>query len=384
MYFMDTDPSIGRPNYDFFVYYVAGRDWRLSLDPYSRHPEQGEFDYATGTTGKLDRYIYPPTLLPLYGALSSLSYDTARSIWLAVNILTFCAAVAVAAALARARWLEVVTAAALITSAMFGFLYAMRQGQIDLFVSSLAIIAFLLYGKARSWPTAVLLALAMLTKVVPSRHPDRDARVLQRHQAARQDRARRRGARTALARVGRPGRLLRLLLLRPAGRHRAGRLLEQPLPAAPPLRRADRRQGRDPDRVGASRRHLLRRRRAQPLAPAGYPPGPARDGALRRPPAGRGLRPVLLPTPLGDGHGVADHPRRAPGHSAATTRPAVGAARGGRRSRPRGDQPDGGAADRCEPAERAGHGDRRRLARVPLSAVPPGDDGPGRAIDSAP
>ena len=149
------------------MYYVAGRDWRLSLDPYSSHPEQGEFDYATGTTGKLDRYIYPPTLLPLYGALSSLSYDTARSIWLAVNILTFCAAVAVAAALARARWLEVVTAAALITSAMFGFLYAMRQGQIDLFVLSLAIIAFLLYGKARSWPTAVLLALAMLTKVVP-------------------------------------------------------------------------------------------------------------------------------------------------------------------------------------------------------------------------
>jgi hypothetical protein len=166
-YFMDTEPTIGRPNYDFFVYYVAGRDWRLGLDPYSEHPEQGEFDYVKGTSGKLDRYIYPPTLLPVYGALSSLDYDTSRGVWLAVNILLFLAAIAVAAALARARWLEVVTATALITSALFGFLYAIRQGQIDLFVSSLAIMAFLLYGKARSWPTAFLLALAMLTKVMP-------------------------------------------------------------------------------------------------------------------------------------------------------------------------------------------------------------------------
>jgi hypothetical protein len=166
-YVSEDNDMIGRPNYDFFVYWVAGRDWRLGLDPYVSHPEQGELNYATGTGGKLDRYLYPPTMLPIYGALTRLSYDTARFVWLALNLATFGAAIAIAALLARKRWLEVVTASVLLAVASFGFLYCLRQGQIDLFVSSVAIIGFLLYGKARSWPTAALLAVATLTKVMP-------------------------------------------------------------------------------------------------------------------------------------------------------------------------------------------------------------------------
>lgn len=167
-YVSRVDDVIGHPSYDFFVYYVAGRDWRLELDPYASHPGQGEFDYVIGSSGKLDRFLYPPTMLPVYGVLSNLSYEAARVIWLVVNVLTFCAAIAVAAALARKRWLEVVTASLLLTSVSFGFLYCLRQGQIDLFVSSITVIAFLLYGKGRNWPTAALLALAILTKVMPA------------------------------------------------------------------------------------------------------------------------------------------------------------------------------------------------------------------------
>jgi hypothetical protein len=167
VYASEVDPNIGRPSYDFFVYYVAGRDWRLDLDPYTQHPDQGEWDYVRGTFHKLDRYIYPPTLLPLYGALSTLSYDTARGVWTAINLLALCAAITVAAVTAGKRWLEVVTASLLITLILYGFLYSLRQGQVDVFVSSLTVMGFLLYGRARSWPTAILLALAMLTKVMP-------------------------------------------------------------------------------------------------------------------------------------------------------------------------------------------------------------------------
>ena len=38
---------------------------------------------------EISGYIYPPTLLPLFGALAKMSYDDARTVWLAIDVTAF-------------------------------------------------------------------------------------------------------------------------------------------------------------------------------------------------------------------------------------------------------------------------------------------------------
>jgi len=159
---------IGVPNYDFFQYYVAGHNWRLGIDPYLGQPTApGAMQHPMGSRGVVDGYIYPPTWVPAYGALSRLSYDGARTLWLILGVAAFVAAAVVAAAGARGRRLEVATAVVVLTVASYPFQYALIQGQIDLLVAGLTIAAFLLYPRGRGWPTAALLALAISAKLTP-------------------------------------------------------------------------------------------------------------------------------------------------------------------------------------------------------------------------
>jgi hypothetical protein len=46
-------------------------------------------------------------------------------------------------------------------------LFHIRQGQIDMIVAGLAVTAYLLYGRRRSWPCALLFALAVAIKLTP-------------------------------------------------------------------------------------------------------------------------------------------------------------------------------------------------------------------------
>lgn len=164
----NPNPVIGVPNYDFFQYYVAGHNWRLGVDPYLDQPgTTGAMQHPMGTRGVVDGYIYPPTWLPVYGALSRLSYDSARSLWLILGVVAFVAAAVVAVTGVRGRRLEVATAVVVLTVASYPFQYALVQGQIDLLVAGLSIAAFLLYRRGRGWPTAALLALAVSAKLTP-------------------------------------------------------------------------------------------------------------------------------------------------------------------------------------------------------------------------
>ncbi|MEI6727827.1 MAG: glycosyltransferase family 87 protein, partial [Actinomycetes bacterium] len=161
----NVNTVVGVPNYDFYIYYVAGSDWALGLSPYANHPDRpAARRFPTGGDGKMDGFLYPPTFLPVYGLLSHLPYNTARLLWLDLNLTAFVAAIIAAAFFVRRRWAEFVTAAVILTIGAFAFTYSIQQGQIDLLASSLLVLAFVLYGRKRGWPTAALLAIAVLAK----------------------------------------------------------------------------------------------------------------------------------------------------------------------------------------------------------------------------
>lgn len=156
------------PNMDFAQYYAGGTNWDLGLDPYRNHPgTPGAIHHPRMNQPGLTGYIYPPTLLPIFGALAQLRYDTARTVWLALNLAAFAALVAVAALVNTGRRLETLTAAVVLTVVSFPFYWHITYGQIDMIVAALSISAFLLYPRWRGWPSAALFALAVATKVTP-------------------------------------------------------------------------------------------------------------------------------------------------------------------------------------------------------------------------
>ena len=161
----DANSVIGVPNYDFYIYYVAGSVWARGLTPYANHPDQpATRRFPIGSDGKMDGFLYPPTFLPVYGLVSQLPYTTARLVWLGLNLTAYVAAIVAAAVFVRRRWVEFVAVALLLTVGAFAFTYSIQQGQIDLLVSSLLVLAFVLHGKRRDWPTAALLAIAIVAK----------------------------------------------------------------------------------------------------------------------------------------------------------------------------------------------------------------------------
>jgi hypothetical protein len=162
---VQSGPS--RPQYDFWQYYAAGNNWRLGADPYAAVPRglgTISFPRTTTTSG----YIYPPTALPVFGELSRLTYDQARAVWLGACLAALLCPLAIGVVLARGRRWETAALGALLFVSSDPVLFHIRQGQIDMIVAGLSVTAFLLYGRWRSWPTAVLFALAVALKLTPA------------------------------------------------------------------------------------------------------------------------------------------------------------------------------------------------------------------------
>ena len=166
--FDDTASGIGVPQHDFFQYYAGGHNWDLGLDPYLNHPGDARaIHHPRLHFPQISGYIYPPTVLPLMGALAHYRYDTARTIWLGLNAGLFALLIGCAVFVSKVRRLEVLTACVLLTLVSFPFFYHVHEGQIDMIVAALTISAFLLYPRWRGWPSAALLAVAIATKVSP-------------------------------------------------------------------------------------------------------------------------------------------------------------------------------------------------------------------------
>ena len=164
----DPDPIVRVPNYDFFQYYAGGYNWRLGLDPYKNHPGVADaIQHPRFDTHQISGYIYPPTFLPVYRLLASYTYNDARRAWAAITLSAFAVMAAVAVSLRRGRRLESLAAIVLLTMISYPFIYHVHNGQVDLLAAALSITAFLLYPHWRGWPSALLLALAVATKVTP-------------------------------------------------------------------------------------------------------------------------------------------------------------------------------------------------------------------------
>jgi hypothetical protein len=166
--FNDIDPIVHVPNYDFFQYYAGGYDWNLGLDPYTNHPGvPGAIAHPRFDTEQISGFIYPPTFLPVYGALARYTYNDARRAWLAITLSAFALLMGVAVWVTPGRRLEVLGVALLLTMASYPFIYHVHNGQADLISAAFATSGFLLYPRWRGWPSAALLALAIATKVTP-------------------------------------------------------------------------------------------------------------------------------------------------------------------------------------------------------------------------
>ncbi len=166
--FNDVDPIVHVPNYDFFQYYAGGYNWNLGLDPYTNHPGvPGAIQHPRFDTHQISGFIYPPTFLPVYGALARYTYEDARHAWLATTLSAFALLIGVAIWVTPGRRLEVLGAVLLLTMASYPFIYHVHNGQVDLIAAAFTISGFLLYPRWRGWPSAALLALAVATKVTP-------------------------------------------------------------------------------------------------------------------------------------------------------------------------------------------------------------------------
>ncbi len=166
--FNDVDPIVHVPNYDFFQYYAGGYNWNLGLDPYRNHPGvPGAIQHPRFDTHQISGFIYPPTFLPVYGALARYTYEDARHAWLAITLSAFALLIGVALWVTPGRRLEVLGAVLLLTMASYPFIYHVHNGQVDLIAAAFTISGFLLYPRWRGWPSAALLALAVATKVTP-------------------------------------------------------------------------------------------------------------------------------------------------------------------------------------------------------------------------
>ena len=159
-------------NWDLRVYDAAGNNWALGMDPYGNQYQaptvkitgRAPIRFKGQTTV---RFIYLPTLLPAYRWLAHLPYRKLRYDWLYLNFAVLAPAAVVAVALERGRRLEAAAAILLLGVVSFPLLYHIREGNIDMIVAGLATSGFLLYGRYRSWPAAILLALAVVTKLTP-------------------------------------------------------------------------------------------------------------------------------------------------------------------------------------------------------------------------
>jgi hypothetical protein len=150
------------PNVDFFAYYTAGVRFSHGQNPYYwSEPGAAEVVFS--------EYLYPPTLLPVYSAITHLDYDLARRAWFGLYMLAFGGAIVALARTLRQedRWIFA-GLAGLLTLLSYPLLYHVRNGQADMFIVSLIVLAVAAYGRGWRFVAAFLLALGAVWKVSPA------------------------------------------------------------------------------------------------------------------------------------------------------------------------------------------------------------------------
>ncbi|OGN92945.1 MAG: hypothetical protein A2Z71_01215 [Chloroflexi bacterium RBG_13_50_21] len=155
----DENRQYALRNVDFFAYYNAGVRYENGSNPYF---------YNDSGLKNFSDYIYPPTLLPLYGLLSKLEYDQARLLWLGLYFTAYALCFTILLIAVRKDNRPILfTCGVVLTAASFPLLMHIHNGQSDVLVISLVLIGYAAYIKGFKTSSAFLFALAALTKVSP-------------------------------------------------------------------------------------------------------------------------------------------------------------------------------------------------------------------------
>lgn len=149
---------------DFRAFYVAGKSFLGSLDPYRNHAGRGaEFlDSANGLPGS--RFYYPPTSALLFAPLATLPYDVAKQLFSLLLALALLAVAVVSADGAEPTPWE----AFLVAAVSMPVLTTFERGQVDLLLVGAVLVAWRAAASRRgAAPAAALVALAGSVKIVP-------------------------------------------------------------------------------------------------------------------------------------------------------------------------------------------------------------------------
>ncbi len=155
----DENRQVALRNVDFFAYYNAGARFENGANPYF---------YGDPAIRNFSDYIYPPTLLPLYGLISNLEYDQARLLWVGLYFTGYALCFTFLLLAARKELRSILFSCGLVlTSASFPLLMHIHNGQSDVLVISMVLIGYVAYIKGFKTGSAFLFALATMTKVSP-------------------------------------------------------------------------------------------------------------------------------------------------------------------------------------------------------------------------
>jgi hypothetical protein len=161
--------NVGRlPNIDFFSYYTAGKSFRDGYNPYL---DNGHLELALSDprVDGYSRFIYPPTFLPFYESVSAVDYSVARVLWALTYATVFALCFMVfALGVERSKRAVFIWIGILLFLTSYPVLLHIRQGQIDLIVSSVGMISYYSHLKGRKLASASLLSLIVLLKVSPA------------------------------------------------------------------------------------------------------------------------------------------------------------------------------------------------------------------------
>lgn len=146
-------------NVDFFAYHNGGSRFIHGENPYY-------FEQSGSKT--FSDFIYPPAFLPVFGLISRLEYDLARTLWALGYGLAHLAALGMLtwACSPRLRGPVLVFGSAL-TLLSFPLLMHIHNGQADVWVSSLTVGGLAMYARGHRSTAAALVAAAALLKVSP-------------------------------------------------------------------------------------------------------------------------------------------------------------------------------------------------------------------------
>ncbi len=165
-----ADPGKARM-FDFSSFYMAAQAASQGADLYDT-AGLNESAASQGLRAYVFPYVYPPFLAFVLQPLGNLPIDSARLVWIWINLAAIPLIVLLAALTARSKAgnaggdLALLLAAALVF--VLPFYDNIDMGQVNLLVLLFLSLSFFLFSRERDWASGAMLGVAVMIKVSPA------------------------------------------------------------------------------------------------------------------------------------------------------------------------------------------------------------------------